>query len=172
MKKEDALFCVGQKAFIEKDGSVLILNDPLEGLDFPGGKIQVGETDFVEALKREVREETMLEIEIGEPFIVWYNEFALPHRNAGKKVYLIGFKCKYKSGEVVLSNEHDNFRWVDKDNFHEVDDGTQYFIPLKKYFGLAKKKIWSKEKLKRGSFSKKTAKIPLVKGVPEGRGIF
>ena len=40
---KDALFCVGQKAFIEKDGKVLVLNDPEEGLDFPGGKIQVGE---------------------------------------------------------------------------------------------------------------------------------
>jgi hypothetical protein len=48
--KDDALFCVGQKAFIEKDGEILVLNDPLEGLDFPGGKIQVGETDFAEAV--------------------------------------------------------------------------------------------------------------------------
>ena len=40
---DDALFCVGQKAFIEKDGKVLILNDPGEVLDFPGGKIQDGE---------------------------------------------------------------------------------------------------------------------------------
>ena len=136
MKKEDALFCVGQKAFIEKDGNVLVLNDPLEGLDFPGGKVQVGETDFVEALRREVREETMLEIEVGEPFVVWYNEFAPPHRNAGKKVYLVGFRCKYKSGEVVLSSEHNKFSWVNKDNFHKVNDGTQYFTPLKKYFEL------------------------------------
>ena len=41
--KDDALFCVGQKAFIEKEGKVLILHDPVEGLDFPGGKIQEGE---------------------------------------------------------------------------------------------------------------------------------
>lgn len=27
--KNDALFCVGQKAFIEKDGNVLVLNDPV-----------------------------------------------------------------------------------------------------------------------------------------------
>jgi 8-oxo-dGTP diphosphatase len=132
--KDDALFCVGQKAFIEKDGEILILNDPLEGLDFPGGKIQVGETDFAEALKREVREETSLEIEVGDPFSVWFNEFKPPHRNAGKKVYLVGFKCKYKSGQIVLSSEHNHFRFVNKDNFHEADDGTKYFSQLKKYF--------------------------------------
>ncbi len=31
------------KALIEKDGKVLIVFDPLYGLDFPGGKIQEGE---------------------------------------------------------------------------------------------------------------------------------
>ena len=39
--KKDALFCVGQKAFIDKNGEILILNDQIEGLDFPGGKIQM-----------------------------------------------------------------------------------------------------------------------------------
>ena len=137
--KEDALFCVGQKAFIEKDGQVLILNDPIEGLDFPGGKIQEDEIDFTEALKREVREETALEINVGDPFATWFNEFPQNHRNAGKKVYLIGFKCKYRSGEVVLSEEHDNYRWVNKENYHEVDDGTAYFKVLDKYFEESKK---------------------------------
>jgi len=35
------LFCAGQKAIIEKDGKGLILNDPIEELDYPGGKIQI-----------------------------------------------------------------------------------------------------------------------------------
>jgi 8-oxo-dGTP diphosphatase len=134
MQKEDELFCVGQKAFIEKADEVLVLNDPSEGLDFPGGKIQEGERDFVEALKREVREETSLEIEVGSPFTVWFNQFTGTHRNAGKKVYLVGFKCKYVSGEIKLSDEHNSFRWVNKTNFHEVDDGSVYFNALKKYF--------------------------------------
>ena len=58
--KKDALFCVVQKAFIEKEGKVLILFDPVEGLDFPGGKIQENEAktgeaeSLIGALKREV----------------------------------------------------------------------------------------------------------------------
>jgi 8-oxo-dGTP diphosphatase len=132
--KEDALFYVGQKAFIEKDGKVLILNDPDEGLDFPGGKVHVGEFDFPEALRREVREETSLEIEIGEPFAVWYNIFPAHHRNAGKTVFLIGYKCKYKSGEIKLSDEHDSFHWVNKSNYVKFDDKSDYFGALAKYF--------------------------------------
>ena len=131
---KDQLLCVGQKAFIDKSGEVLVLNDPLLGLDFPGGKIQEGETDFVETLKREVREETNLEIEVGDPFFQWYFEFEQGHRNAGKKVYLVGFKCNHVSGEVKLSNEHDGFKWVNKDNYKELDDGSDYFKALAKYF--------------------------------------
>ncbi len=137
---EDALFCVGQKAFIEKDGKVLVLFDPKEGLDYPGGKIQEDEakdgdaSSLVLALQREVREETGLEIEVFNPFAVWYHEFPKSHRNYPKVVYLVAFKCKYVSGNVSLSDEHDNFRWVDKNDYKEVDDGSDYFDVLKKYF--------------------------------------
>lgn len=131
---DDQLMYVGQKAFIEKDDQVLILMDPDLGLDFPGGKIQEGETDFTEALKREVREETSLEIEKGDAFFTWYNVFGPHHRNAGKKVYLVGFKCRYVSGEVRLSDEHSEYRWVSRENYRELDDKSDYFKALEKYF--------------------------------------
>lgn len=138
--KDDALFCVGQKAFIEKDDKVLVLNDPVEGLDFPGGKIQEGEakdgdaSSLTRSLQREVLEETGLEIEVFNPFAVWYHEFPKNHRNYGKVVYLVAFKCEYVSGELKLSDEHDNFKWVDRSNYKEVDDASDYFDVLKKYF--------------------------------------
>ncbi|MDE2079685.1 MAG: NUDIX domain-containing protein [Patescibacteria group bacterium] len=133
---EDKQFFVGQKAFIRKGDEVLVLFDPRIGLDFPGGKIQEGENDFDEALRREVREETGLEIEIGAPFHRWYFEFGAGHRNAGKQVFLVGFKCAYRSGEIKLSDEHDSFRWVSKDTYRELDrgDGDEYFRALEKYF--------------------------------------
>lgn len=134
MKKEDKLFFVGQKAFIDRNGEVLVLNYPKANLDFPGGKIQEGETDFTESLKREVREETGLEIEVGSPFTTWCYEFQPGHRNFGKKTYLVGFRCTYLSGEVALSDEHDAFRWINESSFREVDDGSPYFKALEKYF--------------------------------------
>jgi 8-oxo-dGTP diphosphatase len=131
---EDEFFCVAQKAFIDKDGEILILNDPKIGVDFPGGKVQEGETDFNESLKREVREETGLEIEIGKPFDRWYFEFKKEHRNFGKRVVLIGFRCKYVSGDVVLSDEHDGYKWVGRNEFREFDNGSGHFRALEKYF--------------------------------------
>lgn len=138
--KNDALFCVGQKALIEKDSKILILNDPMKHLDFPGGKIQEGEarvgdaSSLIDALKREVIEETGLEITVSDPFAVWYYEFPELHRNYGKVVYLIAFKCQYISGEIQLSDEHNNFQWVDKKSYKLLDDGSEHFGVLEKYF--------------------------------------
>lgn len=130
----DALLYVVQKAFIRKGDEVLVLNDPAEGLDFPGGKIQEGESDLGESLKREVREESGLEITIRKPFATWTEVFPPNHRLAGHRVVLIGYACEYVSGNVKISEEHDNFKWVTKENYTAVDDGTSYFGILEKYF--------------------------------------
>lgn len=119
---------------------MLVLHDPVEGLDFPGGKIQEGEatdgdaSSLTRALQREVREETGLAIDVQGPFAVWYHEFPKNHRNYPKVIYLIAFRCGYLSGEVKLSDEHDSFRWVDSMSYTEMDDGSDYFTLLKKYF--------------------------------------
>jgi len=131
---EDKTFYVGQKAFIEREGKLLILIDPRMGVDLPGGKIQIGETDFDESLKREVREETALEIEIGKPFIRWYYEFKPSHRNFGKQVFLVGFKCRLISGDLILSSEHVRFEWVDKGTYEKFDDGGVHFSAIRNYF--------------------------------------
>ncbi len=139
---EDQLFCVGQKAVIEKAGAVLVLNDPIFGSDLPGGKIQEGETDFLESLKREVREETGLEITIGQPISTGY--FDCPtdsnHRNAGKKIFIIYFEATYLSGELILSDEHDSYQWVTKESYREFFSGsnkeTNVFNALTVYFDL------------------------------------
>jgi len=133
----DRQFYVDQKAFIERDGKVLVLNDPILGLDFPGGKIQEGEVDWTDALKREVQEETGLEITVGEPFTAWHFKMPEgPHRNAGKDLFLVGYRCAYTSGEVVLSSEHDKYEWVDKDTYQKYADNDidGYFQALKTYF--------------------------------------
>jgi 8-oxo-dGTP diphosphatase len=134
---EDLVCFVGQKAFIEKDGKLLILHDPLMGLDMPGGKIIEGETDIVTSLKREVREETGLEITVGRPFVSWF--FTIPldsgHRSAGKKIFTIAYRCTYVSGEVTLSSEHDWYQWVTKENYRQyIEKENNFTRALVNYF--------------------------------------
>jgi 8-oxo-dGTP pyrophosphatase MutT (NUDIX family) len=84
------LFHVGQKAFIDREGEVLIVFRQNGWFDFPGGRINDGETDIIEALKREVREETSLEVEVCQPFATWLGR--------GDTTYLVGYRCRYVSG--------------------------------------------------------------------------
>lgn len=134
--KEDELCFVGQKAFIEKDGQLLIINEPTDGLDFPGGKIQQGERVLSEALKREVREETGLEIEVGQPFVAWWTD---SRKFPGKRIFLVGYRCQYQSGEVILSSEHNNFKWINASNYGQLDNDNPYFKIVETYFNQNKK---------------------------------
>ncbi|MGI8420022.1 MAG: NUDIX domain-containing protein [Candidatus Levyibacteriota bacterium] len=121
---QDQLFYVGQKAVIEKDGKVLILNIPLIGADLPGGKIQIGEFDFGISLKREVLEETGLVVTIREPVTTGYFKFH-PRVIKQKKsdyVFIVAYVADYRSGEVVLSAEHESYLWVSEQDYQTIDD--------------------------------------------------
>ena len=126
---EDQKFYIGVKAFISKDNKVLVLFKDDGDLRIPGGKIQEGE-DFATALKREVMEETRLEIETGPPFATWLH----PKLMNGFPIFLVGYRCKYLSGEVVLNEEHANYRWVNEQDLDSLNDESIFFEQLRKYF--------------------------------------
>lgn len=96
-------------AIIEKENKILITKRNLKksqgGLwEFPGGKIEEGETKQ-EALKREIKEELDLDIEVYEQVT------EKVHHYPDKDINLISFKCKIISGELKLI-EHEEYKWV------------------------------------------------------------
>jgi 8-oxo-dGTP diphosphatase len=86
---------------------ILIQLSPRRGWEFPGGRVEEGE-DLIEALIREVKEETGLDVEVG-PLISVYSNLKTP-------TVIFGFKCKYISGELTTSEETLDFRWSTRDN--------------------------------------------------------
>lgn len=72
--------------------------------EFPGGKIEEGETDQ-EALKREIKEELSIDIEVLDYVDENYNEYK--DNNVNLKVY----RCKHISGEIN-DKEHKSWKWV------------------------------------------------------------
>ncbi len=131
---------VGQKAFINKEGKVLVLRDPnfvtegQTGLDIPGGKYRWAE-DLTEELKREVMEETSLEITVGRPFVTWTN-YQLKTKELHANVFCVGYLCEYESGELKLSDEHDDYEWVDQSDYKKWEEDSGYFSALETYFKL------------------------------------
>jgi len=99
-------------AILERDGRVLIARraagKDLGGFwEFPGGKIESNETPEI-CLKRELKEEFEIDIEIGE--YIGESIFDYPE----KTIKLIAYTCFIKSGNIVL-HDHDIIEWIDFD---------------------------------------------------------
>lgn len=96
-------------AIIEIDGKILIAQrgkeDGLRGLwEFPGGKVESGES-LQECLKREMREEFGIEVQVGDYFCT--SSFAHKDVNYDMNMFFVhGF-----TGQIVL-HEHLAVAWV------------------------------------------------------------
>ena len=109
---------IATKALIVNDkGQILFLREAStydEGTNIgqyhlPGGRLNLGEA-FLDGLKREVDEETGLEIKIGKP--IYVGEWRPVIKGVQNQIVAIFFICKPLTEHVRLSDEHDDFKWV------------------------------------------------------------
>ncbi|MUP46976.1 (deoxy)nucleoside triphosphate pyrophosphohydrolase [Gramella sp. BOM4] len=94
--------------------------------EFPGGKVEKGET-LEECLKREIKEELGLNIEILE---------RLPpnqHRyNDQKIIELIPFRCSLQTSEIILK-EHSKIEWATTSQLQNFD-WAEADIPIVQHY--------------------------------------
>ena len=116
-------------AIIIKDGKYFIAQrnrNKHMGLswEFPGGKVEEGES-FEIALKREIKEELNIEINIK-------NKLGEENYQDDKiNVKLHYFICSHFNGEIILS-EHENSAWITKNEFKNYNfaEGDSDIIKL------------------------------------------
>ncbi|HVN26701.1 MAG TPA: NUDIX domain-containing protein [Candidatus Paceibacterota bacterium] len=132
--ENDLVLQVGVKILLSNDsGKFLLLRRSLEkypeiqgGWDIVGGRINPG-TPLLENLRREVREETGLEL-IGEPRLVAAQDILRnPKRHVVRLTYV-----GVSSGEVRLDvSENDDYKWYTKDEILTLEDVDMYFKELR-----------------------------------------
>lgn len=103
-------------AIIEKEGKMLATQrgygDYKDWWEFPGGKIELGETPQ-EALAREIREELHADVKVGDLF--YTVEYDYPKFHLIMQCYL----CEFVSDGYELT-EHEDARWLGVDDIDSV----------------------------------------------------
>ncbi|MBI2096713.1 MAG: NUDIX domain-containing protein [Candidatus Sungbacteria bacterium] len=131
-------FHVGLKAFVQKGRKLLILQESDRyksggKWELPGGRIKETESDVSskDILERELKEECgrTLKVKVGEIVSVWIRG---DHPDA--QIFLVGFECKYKSGQPTLSNEHISYAWIEKGDVRKYNFAGGYLESIKEFF--------------------------------------
>ena len=103
------IICQDNQIFATQRG----YGDFKDGWEFPGGKVELGETPEA-ALVREIREELAVEISVGE--LLTTVEYDYPNFHLTMHCYL----CQLTGGELRLL-EHEAARWLGKSELDSVD---------------------------------------------------
>jgi 8-oxo-dGTP pyrophosphatase MutT (NUDIX family) len=126
------LLQVGVKAALKNaDGKILLLQRSKEKYgetkgtwDIVGGRIDAG-ARLIENLRREVREETGLEL-ASEPHLIAAQDILSPERHVVRLTY-----TAYAEGEPVLdTSENITYRWVTLDELKTQEDLDLYVQEL------------------------------------------
>ena len=126
------IYGLTMRGIIKNDaGEILILKrhpksktDP-EMWELPGGKVEPGE-NFVDALVREIKEETNLDVEVGDFGEAVQNDYS--HK---RTVQLIMYLDNIK-GEVKISEEHTDWMWASLEKIKSLEISTSLKKVLKK----------------------------------------
>lgn len=106
---------IGVGAVIVERGRVLLVRrdtEPLRGeWSVPGGMLELGEK-LHEGVRREVLEETALEVEVGEVLEVFDSIFTDPLGRTQYHYVLIDYLCKPVSGQARAGSDVSDVRWV------------------------------------------------------------
>lgn len=101
---------------IGEEDKILMIRHPTRGWEFPGGHVEIGET-LIQALKREVTEETGISIEVGSLVGIHSNiSVGIQYDGVSSMppCVNIDFITKAVSGDLILSSESIDIGWFEK----------------------------------------------------------
>jgi 8-oxo-dGTP diphosphatase len=123
---------LGQKAFIiNTNKEILILKRQNSEVyndlwDVPGGKLEEGDT-LLEAISREIREETGLKL---QRIISVLSSSKFQGQASDKPIIFRNIYLVKAEGDVVISNEHQEYKWVDVSKIADYTFGNDQDLQM------------------------------------------
>lgn len=115
---------IGLGAIVWKDGKVLMVQrgrPPRQGIwSLPGGLQLLGET-VADGIRREIREETGIEIDLLGLVAVVDSVQRDPADRVLYHFTIIDYAARWLSGEAVAGDDAAAVAWVDPDDLHRLD---------------------------------------------------
>jgi ADP-ribose pyrophosphatase YjhB (NUDIX family) len=112
-------------AVIEKDGDLLFGRKKADVGPYPntwhliGGGVNDGES-LIEAVKREIKEEAGIEVEIEKS--LGFDEDYEPDKHGETTHYIfLVFQAKYVSGQIKPDDDIEKLEWIPKKNLSQIE---------------------------------------------------
>lgn len=134
--EENALFLVAVAAIIRRGDRILAMRrsehkDAGAGLwETLSGRVRHGEDPY-DAVRREIEEECGLEVEVDPRPIDCYRAL-----RRDVPMVLVVYGASWVSGEVRLSDEHDDFRWSTPEEFGVLSTLTRLVESVRRFAGI------------------------------------
>lgn len=97
----------------DKQRRVCLLQNERDEWELPGGRLERGETPE-KCLKREIREELSILVDVGRLLDVWVYEV-----QPGAEVLIVTYRCHWNGKDIPrISDEHTAMGWFDRGEIH------------------------------------------------------
>ena len=142
---EKDTYFVAVKLFLERSGKLFIFKDKFGQWDLPGGRIKKHEfsTPLHDVIARKMSEEVgddlQYEVEARPEVLMRHERVEHAPGSPTVRIFAVGYRARWVSGEPQLSEAHTEMMWVDPANFKPEEYFTGGWLAgVKEYLSLRK----------------------------------